>query len=155
MKDELKSFYAAVLLSLGVVFLSNFLFSDKKENIEEPQPVVETAVAETPKTLTENNEALPQENLPTEEILISSQRVDIDNSSLKGSIRANGGRIDNLWLKKYKQTLDVDSADVELFAPTKSSNPYYAEFGWLASDKNLKLPNSDTLWTIKGDKLTP
>ena len=60
-----------------------------------------------------------------------------------------------MWLKKYKQTLDVDSADVELFAPTKSANPYYAEFGWLASDKNLKLPNSETLWTIKGDKLTP
>ena len=76
MKDELKSFYAAVLLSLGVVFLSNFLFSDKKENIEEPQPVVETAIAETPKTLTENNEALPQEilqfNFSLTSIVISS-----------------------------------------------------------------------------------
>ncbi len=155
MKDELKSFYAAVLLSLGVVFLSNFLFSDKKENIEETQPVVETAVIDTQKELTEDKDILPQENLSTEEVLVSSQRVDIDNDAIKGSIRANGGRIDNLWLKKYKQTLSADSADVELFAPTKSANPYYAEFGWLSSDKNIKLPNSETLWTVKGDKLTP
>ena len=70
-------------------------------------------------------------------------------------MRISGGRIDNLWLKKYKQNIDAGSPEVELFTPAKTTNPYYAEFGWLSSDKQIKLPDSETLWTVKGSRLTP
>lgn len=55
---------------------------------------------------------------------------------------------------KYKQTLSPDSPDVELLTPAKTANPYYAEFGWLAADPAVRLPDAHTLWTVKGRELT-
>ena len=48
-----------------------------------------------------------------------------------------------------------DSEDVELFSPAETKNPYYAEFGWLSDDKNLKLPDNNTEWKVIGKELTP
>ena len=154
MKDELKSFYAAVLLSLAVIFVCNFFFAGRKpaqQAVVEPQPAVSTENT----AITKQSSAPQTANASVEEVLQSSPRIFLSNNSLQGSIRIAGNRIDNLWLKKYKQTLEPDSPDVELFAPAKTTNPYYAEFGWLSSDKNLKLPTADTIWTVKGQSLTP
>lgn len=158
MKDDLKSFYTAVLLSLAIIFLTNYIFGKK-------QPAVETEIQQAPVQSAEMQKA-PEENKTREEaetaapmavndVLQSSERIKIDNGSLRGSFRVAGARIDNLLLTKYKQTLSPESPYVELFAPAKTAAPYYAEFGWLASDKNLKLPNADTLWNVKGAELTP
>ncbi len=154
MKDELKSFYAAVLLSLAVIFMCNHFFADRKPAPQTPVEQQPAATAQAP-LKTEPSETPQTAALPVEEVLQSSSRIQLSNGSLKGSIRVAGSRIDNLWLKKYKQTLDANSPDVELFAPAKTNNPYYAEFGWLSSDKNLKLPTADTVWTAKGSTLTP
>lgn len=154
MKDELKSFYAAVLLSLAVIFVCNFFFAGRKpaqQAVVEPQPAVSTENT----AITKQSSAPQTANASVEEVLQSSPRIFLSNNSLQGSIRIAGNRIDNLWLKKYKQTLESDSPDVELFAPAKTTNPYYAEFGWLSSDKNLKLPTANTIWTVKGQSLTP
>ena len=154
MKDDLKSFYAAVLLSLAIIFVTNHFFFNKKDEAQkaqQPQVTVENVQEEAVAEVTEEKE----EKLSAEDILKSSPRVDIKNNVLNGSIRIAGARIDNLFLTKYKQTLEPDSPDVELFAPAKTENPYYAELGWLSADKNLKLPKSDTVWTVKGEKLTP
>lgn len=154
MKDDLKSFYTAVLLSLAIVFFSNYLFFNKKQQNTETE--AQQAPIQTAETAVENEKDIVVENtLSTDEILQQSKRVDVQNKVLNGSIRIAGNRIDNLQLTKYKQALDADSADVELFTPAKSTNPYYAEFGWISADKNLKLPDSKTLWNVKGDKLTP
>lgn len=151
MKDDLKSFYTAVILSLAIIFLTNYIFGKKQPAVEaQPQPVI---AQEAEPTVSGENKA---DTLPTvEEVLQSSKRIEIDNGAIRGSIRVAGGRIDNLWLSKYKQTLSPDSPDVELFAPAKTTNPYYAEFGWLASDNSLKLPDANTVWNTKGNKLTP
>lgn len=154
MKDELKSFYTAILLSLAVIFLCNYFFVDSKPQsqtaTQQPtsQPVEKITKKELPDLSKTKHETV-------EQVLQSSSRIQISNDFLKGSIRVAGGRIDNLWLKKYKQSLDKNSPEVELFAPAKTTNPYYAEFGWLSSDKQLKLPTADTLWTVKGSQLTP
>ncbi|MBP5353233.1 MAG: membrane protein insertase YidC, partial [Alphaproteobacteria bacterium] len=63
---------------------------------------------------------------------------------------------DNLNLNKYKQTIDDNSATVELLTPSKTAHPYFAEFGWLSTDKNLILPSSNTVWMVEGNaSLTP
>lgn len=153
MKDDLKSFYTAVLLSLAIIFLTNYIFG-KKQPTPEPQAqqvqVQNIKAEKTPEK--EDKIAAP---LAVDDVLQSSKRIEIDNASLRGSIRTAGARIDNLRLRKYKQTLSPESPDVELFAPAKTANPYYTEFGWLASDKSLKLPDAETLWSVKGGKLTP
>ncbi len=85
-----------------------------------------------------------------------SERVQIDTPSLKGSIALTGGRIDDLVLSKYHETVDPKSPDVVLFSPSGAPNPYYAEYGWAAAPGTAQpLPDRDTKWRLeKGSVLT-
>ncbi len=42
-----------------------------------------------------------------------------------------------------------------LLAPDGTADPYFAEFGWVAGDANVKVPGNDTHWTSSGGALTP
>ncbi|HZD29823.1 MAG TPA: membrane protein insertase YidC [Xanthobacteraceae bacterium] len=83
--------------------------------------------------------------------LAASPRVRIETPSLSGSIALKGGRIDDLSLVKYRETVDASSPPIVLLAPSGSPNPFYAEFGWSApSGPALKLPGTDTVWQQEG-----
>jgi YidC/Oxa1 family membrane protein insertase len=83
--------------------------------------------------------------------LAASPRVRIDTPSLSGSIALKGGRIDDLSLVKYRETVDPNSPPIVLLAPSGSPNPFYAEFGWSApSGTTVKLPGPDTVWQQEG-----
>ena len=83
--------------------------------------------------------------------LAASPHVRIETSSLSGSISLKGGRIDDLSLVKYRETVDPNSPPIVLLAPSGSPRPFYAEFGWSpATGTSVKLPNSDTLWQQQG-----
>ena len=85
-------------------------------------------------------------------------RVPISTPSLKGSISLEGGRIDELALRNYRETLEPDADIVTLLSPVGSSQPYYALFGW-APGQGLTpetVPGANTLWEVQsGDELTP
>ncbi|MFO0286286.1 MAG: membrane protein insertase YidC, partial [Brevundimonas sp.] len=49
--------------------------------------------------------------------LAASARVPIETPTLSGSLSLLGGRVDDLFLSNYRQTLDADSPPVELFRP--------------------------------------
>ena len=83
--------------------------------------------------------------------LAASPRVHIETPSLSGSIALKGGRIDDLSLVKYRETVDANSPPIVLLAPSGSPNPFYAEFGWSApSGPAVKLPGPDTVWQQEG-----
>src|SRR5262249_14225764 len=83
--------------------------------------------------------------------LAASPRVHIETPSLSGSISLKGGRIDDLSLVKYRETVDPNSPPIVLLAPSGSPHPFYAEFGWFPqSGVSLKLPNADTMWQQEG-----
>ena len=93
--------------------------------------------------------------LPRAQAVAASPRVSIDTPSLAGSIALRGGRIDDLFLKRYRQSLDKTSPPVELFTPAGATHAYFADFGWLGS--NLPgLPGEDTAWTVsQGQTVRP
>ena len=152
MNDDIKSFYTAIILSLLLIFATNYYFG-KKGITHNNEEVIITAPEG------ENKDAAADEQtnivLSTEDVLKTVPNIKIQTPTLTGSLRTQGLRFDNLSLEKYKQTLEADSKDVELFTPAKTANPYYAEFGWLAADKSVKVPDANTLWTVKGKELTP
>jgi YidC/Oxa1 family membrane protein insertase len=83
--------------------------------------------------------------------LASSPRVPIATDSLQGSIALKGGRIDDLALVKFRETVDPKSPAIVLFSPSGSPEPFYAEFGWTnATGANVAVPNADTAWTQNG-----
>ena len=67
-----------------------------------------------------------------DEALASGPRVVIDTPSIKGSINLKGARIDDVVLKKYRETVNPSSPNVVLLSPSGAPNAYYAEHGWVA-----------------------
>lgn len=99
------------------------------------------AIAEKPETSVE--EALAEE----------TARVEIDTPSLKGSINLAGeGRIDDLLLKHYRETLDPESPMIRLLSPANTTHGHYIQLGWAVGGK----PAESAVWTAPANaKLTP
>ena len=153
MKEETRGLYMAIILSIVAILAVNLIWPNepKQTNTPEPATIKEANIAPTDK----NNLSLEEDTIDVEKALKEDKRIDILNDKVRGSLRVKGARFDSLYLTKYKQTLEENSPDVELLMPYKTKNPYYAEFGWLCNNNNIKLPNDDTLWKVIGNKLTP
>lgn len=88
----------------------------------------------------------------------AAPRVGIDTPTLVGSISLTGGRIDELHLKGYRETIDPDADIVQLLSPTGGEQPYYALFGWAAGSglDDRDVPGASTPWRLEsGDALSP
>jgi YidC/Oxa1 family membrane protein insertase len=93
----------------------------------------------------------PAKVLTREEALAQSPRVPIETSRLGGSIALKGGRIDDLTLTQYRETVDPKSPPIVLLSPSGSPHPFYADFGWIAAPgAAVKRPDETTLWTQQG-----
>ena len=86
----------------------------------------------------------------------SAARVPIETPTLRGSLSLQGGRIDDLFLTRYRETLDADSPPVELFRPQGMQHAYFAQFGWTGPNVAGGVPGPNTVWTLtNGATLTP
>jgi len=83
---------------------------------------------------------------------VDGARVTIDTPMVDGSILLKGARLDDLRLKKYRETVDPKSPEIVLLAPKSTNYPYYAEFGWVGGGASArqKLPSDSTPWTQTG-----
>lgn len=158
MNDDFKSFITAVVLSALVVLGMNYFFPQTQPKIEDTETTElsdeqSVQVASEQDTLPPDNTVSP---MSMADVLKEDARLKIHNDVVEGSIRLKGARFDEIILSKYKQTLEADSPAIELLAPAKTYDAYYAEYGWLAADKNVAVPDRNTLWQIEGnDTLTP
>jgi len=93
--------------------------------------------------------AAPAEAAPTTlaEALAANPRVAIDTPSLGGSIDLQGGLVDDLVLKAYRESIDPKSPLIRLFAPQGGPEPYWAETGFVTGAPGVKTPNRQTLWS--------
>ncbi len=93
---------------------------------------------------------------PRASALADSPRIEIRSDRLIGSISLVGGRLDDLTLASYHETVDPKSPLITLLNPPDAQGAYYADFGW-QSDTNatLKLPDFNTLWAASGTELAP
>jgi YidC/Oxa1 family membrane protein insertase len=94
------------------------------------------------------------------EALKQSARIPIETPSIKGSIALKGGRVDDVQLVRFRETIDPNSPPINLLSPSGSPDPFYAEFGWVSGTdgaaKPLALPTPETVWTQDGSgALTP
>src|SRR5258708_35139125 len=89
--------------------------------------------------------------------IAASPRVKIDTPRLAGSIALKGGRIDDLALVQFRETVNPSSPPIILYSPSGTAEPYYAEFGWVAATGvSAKLPDAQTTWQQDGSgSLTP
>jgi YidC/Oxa1 family membrane protein insertase len=113
-----------------------------------------TATTGTAATTTAPGDTGVGQQVSRDAALAQSQRIAIDAPKLKGSVALKGGRIDDLVLKNYRETVAPDSPNVVLLTPSNSLHGYIAETGWWAA-AGTAVPNAATVWTAAGSQLTP
>ena len=156
MKEQ-KNLFLAIGISIGIIVFFQLLFPTQP--FEQPINQNNTSDSEIldPAASIDNKISTSIDIVkPKEEVLIKSERILIENSSLSGSINLTGAILDDLNLLEYKDSLEADSKNIELLLPEETSNPYYIEFGWKEYNGNtIQVPDLNTKWKSNGSKLTP
>jgi len=87
-----------------------------------------------------------------DEVIAATDRIKISTGALDGSINLVGGRLDDLHLTQYRETIDDDSPIITLLSPQGTPQPYYAEQGWTAlAGSTVTLPKPTTVWSVEGN----
>ena len=147
-----KNVIAAISLSTAVIVLYSLFFLPEKpkinENLTEKNKIEENTDAPS----IDQKETLIK--ISREESLKQNERVNFENSSVIGSISLLGAVIDDLTFKNYNTSLE-SSEKVTLLGPRNIEEGYLIESGFVTSDKNIDIPDSNSIWSIVGnDKLT-
>ena len=164
---ENRNYILAIALSLGILVVWQYLYVG-------PQMEAERARLEAQQTPTLGADGTPiivDESAPTsagvtgdatipgiptsldrEAVVAAGSRIDIATSHITGTINLEGGRIDDIHLSEYRETLDEDSDTVILFSPSGTPSPFYAEFGWAqGAGGSATLPTASTIWQVEGN----
>ncbi|MEZ0279667.1 MAG: membrane protein insertase YidC [Methylibium sp.] len=156
MDENNRNFILAIVLSMAVLFAWQYFFlplpkpPETAEQQQQPEPGPSRPAGEAPGTAGAPQPGAPgAATLTRHEALAASPRIAIDTPALKGSISLKGGRIDDLTLKDYRETVEPNSPNVILLSPAGGPGAYYAEHGFVAGAgaSDLKLPAGDTQWT--------
>jgi YidC/Oxa1 family membrane protein insertase len=129
------------------------LLAQQQKKPQEPPSVAAPAAVNTAPEAVHN---APATLSRAEALKRTGARIAIRTPTVDGSFLLKGARFDDLRLKKYHETVDPKSPEIDLLAPSGSAYPYFAEFGWSAAGAKIALPNDQTLWKIEsGTVLSP
>jgi len=147
-----KNVIAAIALSTAVIVLYSLFFipeqSTKKQILTEKKKIEQNT--DTPSL--DEKETLVQ--ISRDDALKESERVIFENKSIVGSISLKGAIIDDLTLKDYRVNLQSDEK-IKLLSPRNIADGYFIETGFVTTDKNIDIPNSNSIWSVIGNsKLT-
>lgn len=160
---DTRNLFLAIILSLAVILgWQYFVEGPQKQQQRIAQEAAATAAlqgdtaAPVSSVLPEApGAAAPAAIRPRAEIVAESPRRRITSPALHGSISLTGGRIDDITLARYRETMDPDSPEITLLSPAGIDLPYYAEFGW-RGEAGVALPGQNTVWQAQpGEQLTP
>src|SRR5581483_1676434 len=169
-QDNQKNLLLAIVLSVAVLLVWQIFYAgpkmkeDQERRQRAQQEQAQKEVSGAPRTSPDAAPGAVPGTVPSaatemtrEAALQASPRLAIDTPSLQGSIALKGGRIDDLVLVKYRETVDPKSANVVLLSPSGAPNPYYAEYGWVAAASGTQpVPGPTTEWKPeRGNVLTP
>ena len=163
MDDQNKNLILATALSFLVILVWFVLFPPPDTAVQDPNATQQseplpsdaspTPIAEAPAVVT-TGEAAPSPVDPGAD----TPRVPIETARVSGSISLLGGRIDDLSLNDYRETLEPGADIVKLLSAAGDPHAYYALFGW-APGSGLELdhvPGANTVWSLAGgETLTP
>ncbi len=83
----------------------------------------------------------------------NSPRINISNSSISGTLSLQAGRIDDISLLHYKETLDKNSQNIHIFSKKGTEDAYFFESGWLSAS-GIILPDSSSVWLLEKNSST-
>ncbi|CCJ08250.1 membrane protein insertase YidC [Methylocystis sp. SC2] len=161
MSENVKNMILAAALSLVFIGLWDYFYAFPEIDKQRRAQTQQERLAQVPKlgAPEQKTAAAPPVKVAPKtraEALALSPRIAIDTRSISGSIALKGGRIDDVSLKNYRETVDPSSPIITLLSPEDGPSPYYAELGYLTAETENApvLPTTETLWTADADVLT-
>jgi YidC/Oxa1 family membrane protein insertase len=139
-----------IVLSMLVVFVWMVFFPPPEPAVDPNTPVAEQANGEgTAPAPGGDPEAVGADAVAE----AAAVKIPVDTALLAGSISTYGGRLDDLSLKKYRETTDPGSEIVRLLAPLGEPDAQFTFFGWEAGTGVTAddLPTPQTVWTVAAD----
>ena len=125
---------------------------------QSPPPTVEEVTDTSPVAGTSGGSDFSTNILSSNaKAVADADRIKINTPRLEGSLSLLAGRIDDLRLKDYTETIDEGSPIVTLLSAEGSANAYYGLNGWAAASgvEPTDVPGPNTLWSSTSKSLTP
>ena len=149
---ESKNVIAAIALSSAVIVLWSLFFIPEQQTTNQDLAQKEKIEKNTDTPSLDQKEKVIV--LSRDDALKQNERIKFENENVTGSISLKGATIDDLTFKNYKVNLDEEKK-VTLLGPRNITKGYLIESGFVTSDKNIKIPTSNTIWSLEGNnKLT-
>ncbi|UMA64238.1 membrane protein insertase YidC [Roseivivax marinus] len=161
MDDQNKNLILATALSFVVILVWFLLFPPPEQPTDPNAPAQQEETVDGGPVVAPSaqSDAATTDSAPADvQEASESPRVEIDTPRLAGSVSLQGGRIDDLQLKDYTETIEPDSEIVHLFNPVGGQDAYYALYGWAAGQglDPADVPGPETEWQAEaGATLTP
>jgi YidC/Oxa1 family membrane protein insertase len=152
MDDQNKNLLLATGLSFAVM-LAWFAIAPPQTA---PPPAEAVTTAEPITAITGSTDVNTNMGSGNAQAVANADRITIDTTRLEGSLSLLAGRIDDLRLKDYTDTIDEGSPIVTLLSPEGSNNAYYGINGWAAASgvDPKEVPGPTTLWSSRSTTLT-
>ena len=149
-----KNILFAISLSAAVIILWTLVFIPPPEEIKQNKINQEQVKQEQAQKSSDTPSLDQNENftkLTRKEALAENERVPFENNSVVGSISLKGAAIDDLTFKEYNVELNGNEK-VILLNPRNVEDGYFIESGFVTTNKNIDIPNSNTVWEVEGNK---
>ena len=149
-----KNILFAISLSAAVIILWTLVFMPPPEEIKQNKINQEQVKQEQAQKSSDTPSLDQNENftkLTRKEALTENERVPFENNSVVGSISLKGAAIDDLTFKEYNVELNSNEK-VILLNPRNVEDGYFIESGFVTTNKNIDIPNSNTVWEVEGNK---
>ena len=151
---ETKNVITAISLSAAVIILYALFFGPSPEEIKQNKINQEQVKTEQVQKSSDAPSLDQNENLvksSRKEALTENKRVLFENNSVVGSISLKGATIDDLTFKEYNVELNSNEK-VILLNPRNTEDGYLIESGFVTTNKNIDVPDSNTVWKVEGNK---
>jgi YidC/Oxa1 family membrane protein insertase len=150
-----RNFILAIILSAAVLLAWEvFVGTPQRKAFEEARKEAAEQQAEAPDRAPDFGDIGAGEKAADidEALAAAPGRVPIDTPSLDGSINLAGGRLDDVRLKNYRETLDPESPEIRLLSPHQTEHGHYIQQGWFIGRES----NEAAVWSApEGARLTP
>jgi YidC/Oxa1 family membrane protein insertase len=145
-KDDQRNFVLALVLCFGLFIGYNML-------VLEPQQRAQREARARAQTEQQVANPSPVVQIRTRDAVVSEdiaagRRVPINAASVDGSVSLIGGRIDDVALKNYYETIEAKlarnkEAEVQLLSPQGTDRAFYAVVAWTSGESSTE----NAVWT--------
>ncbi len=146
--EDMRNLIVFALVSIAIWFLyETYILGPQTKALNEAKKARAELLIKDPKLME------PVVSRTREEAVLetAAKRIHFSNKEIAGTINLKGGKIDDLSLVHYHETLEKER-NVAILRPTGTELSRIIDYGWVTRDKNLRLPGEETQWRIQDNE---